>query len=116
MTTDQWAAVVGFVLPALVAIINREPWAPWIKGLVALATSILVGTITALLAGQFTGATWFQAIVITFAASQVAYHTWWKGTEIAAWIESHVAAGPPALAGKHEAPELGGTPGDSGGQ
>lgn len=93
MTTDQWAAVVGFVLPALVAIINREPWKPWIKAVVALVSSALVGTVTALLSGQFTGATWIQAIGIVFAASQVAYMLWWKKSGITDWIEQNILPG-----------------------
>lgn len=127
MTTDQWAALVGFLLPGVVAVINREPWAPWIKGVIALLSSIAVGTVTALLAGQFTGSNWGQAIMIVFAASQIAYHTWWKGTDIANWIEQHIAGGPkplaveaaPAPPPRHLAMdhtgELGGVPGGSGG-
>jgi ABC-type uncharacterized transport system permease subunit len=90
VTTDQWAAVVGFVLPVLVSIVNREEWKPWVKGAVALLASFVVGTVTALLAGQFTGTTWLQAIGVVFATSQVAYHTWWKGTDLGALIEKKV--------------------------
>lgn len=111
MTTDTWAAIVGFVLPALVAIINREEWKPWIKAVVALLASVCVGTVTALLSGSFTGTTWVQAIAVVFAASQLAYHTWWKNSDITDWIEQsiNIITGKPQID-----PSLGGVPGKSG--
>jgi hypothetical protein len=109
MTVEQWAAIVGFFLPALVSIVNRAEWKPWVKAVVALASAVLVGTVTALLSNSFDGTTWLQSIGIVFAASQVAYHTWWKGSEISSVIEDGVNV----IAGKKQ-PELGGSPGDSG--
>lgn len=109
MTTDTWAALVGFVLPALVSIVSREEWKPWLKGIVALLSSAIVGTITAMIAGTLTGTTWVQAVGVVFGISQLAYHTWWKNTDIAGMIERSVNV----IAGKPAAPALGGTPGDS---
>lgn len=89
MTVDQWAAVVGFVLPALVALVNREEWKPWVKGVVAILASVAAGTVTALIAGQFDQKTWVESIGVAFVASQAAYLTWWKNTKIASWIEQN---------------------------
>lgn len=112
MTTDQWAAAVGFILPVLVAIINREPWASWIKAVIALATSVLGGTITALLAGQFTGSSWLQAVGVAFAASQVFYMAWWKKSGITDWIEQRVLGAKKVIDGA-AAPVEDGVPGGS---
>ncbi len=112
MTIEQWAGMAGFLVPALVAVVNREEWKPWVKAVIALLSSIVVGTVTALLSGDFTGTDWATAIGIAFAASQVAYMTWWKGSGITTWIEDNINV----ISGKQsppEAPELGGTPGDS---
>lgn len=108
MTVDQWAAVVGFFMPALVALVNRAEWQAWVKALVALGSAVLVGTVVALLSNSFDGTTWLQSIGIVFAASQVAYHTWWKGSQISTVIENGVNV----IAGKKQ-PALGGSPGDS---
>lgn len=105
MTIAQWSAVVGFALPALVAVVNREEWKPWVKAVIALVASILVGTVTALLNGSFTGATWVTGMVIVFGASQLAYHTWWKGSDIAKKIEENVNI----VSGKAGGLSLGGT-------
>lgn len=90
MTVDTWSALVGILLPGLVAIINHENWKSWIKAIIALAASVVVGTVTALLSGGFSGATWVQAVGVVFVASQVAYHTWWKNSDISSWIERSV--------------------------
>lgn len=90
MTVDQWAAVVGFFLPGLVSIINRAEWKPWLKAVIALLVSVVVGSVTALLSHGFTGATWLQAIGVVFAASQAAYHLWWKNSDITDWIEQSI--------------------------
>jgi len=90
MTVEQWAAGVGFVLPILVAIINREEWKPWLKAVVSLLASVAGGTVTALLGGEFTGANWLTAIGVAFGASQVFYHTWWKNSDITSWIEQTI--------------------------
>jgi len=87
MTVETWSALVGLFVPALIAFVNRSDWKDWIKALVALASSILVGTVTALLGGQFTGSNWVTAVGIVFATSQVAYLTWWKGSGITKKIE-----------------------------
>lgn len=115
MTIDQWSAVVGFFLPALVSIVNREEWKSWIKAVVALGASVIGGTVTAALAGQFTGSHWLQSMGIVFAASQVFYHTWWKNSNISGWIErtfNVISGKAPVDAGLD--PDLGGTPGKSG--
>ncbi len=109
MTADQWAAIVGFFMPALVALVNRAEWNSWLKALVALASAVLVGTVVALLGGGLTGENWIQSVGIVFAASQVAYHTWWKGSNISSFIED----GANIIPGKKQ-PDLGGSPGDSG--
>jgi hypothetical protein len=111
MTTNTWSAVVGFLLPALVAFINRSEWKSWVKAVVALLSAVLVGTVTALLAGSFTGSSWLQAIGVVFAASQLAYHTWWKNSDITGWIEQALN-----IFAKPVAPPLGGASGASNGR
>lgn len=87
MTVETWSALVGALLPALVSVVNRYDWKSWIKALIAFGTSVLAGTVTALLAGDFTGLNWLAAIGIVFGTSQVAYITWWKGSGITKSIE-----------------------------
>lgn len=107
MTLAQWSAILGFVLPALVAIVNRSDWKSWQKAVVALVASVAAGTVTALISGSFTGANWATSIGIVFGASQLAYHTWWKGSDITKWIENTINPGkqPVVIEGKFSADE-----------
>ncbi|HEY6018648.1 MAG TPA: hypothetical protein VIY48_01800, partial [Candidatus Paceibacterota bacterium] len=54
---------------------------------IALASAVVVGTVTALLSGSFSGVNWVAAIGIVFAVSQTAYHFWWKNSDISKFIE-----------------------------
>ena len=90
MTIQIWSAGVGFLLPALISVVNHEMWPAWLKAVIALASSIVAGTVTAVLGGQFNGVNWMTAIGIIFAVSQGSYHTWWKGSDISAWIEQKI--------------------------
>lgn len=90
MTVETWSAMVGVLLPALVAVVNREDWKSWVKALIALGSSVLAGTVTALLSGHFTGASWLMSIGIVFGSSQIIYQTWWKGSGISDKIEQSI--------------------------
>lgn len=110
MTVEQWDAVVGFVLPLLVSLINRPEWKSWVKATVALTASVAGGTVTALLAGEFTGSSWISSIGIVFASSQAFYHLWFKNSGITSWIEESVRL---FFGKKSTDPVEDGTPGDS---
>lgn len=90
MTVETWAVLVGAFLPALVAFVNRAEWPSWAKALVALGSSVLAGTVTALLSGEFTGASWITSIGVVLGASQASYLLWWKGSGISNMIEQGV--------------------------
>lgn len=92
------AAGIGSVMPVLVAVVVRSNWPNWVKGLIALATSLLLGVIAAAAANDLTALGWMKAALVVFGASQVAYHTWWKTSGIAGAIER---ATQPETAGRH---------------
>jgi len=92
---DMWALIVGALLPAVVAAVNRVNWPSWLKGVVAIAVSIVAGGVTALLTGQLTGVTWVHAALIVAGAALASYRLWWHPTGIALAIERTVNPGPP---------------------
>lgn len=83
----MWSALVGALLPALVALVNREHWPAWAKGLTAVASSAVAGGVTAWLSGDLTGATWLQSTLIVAGATLASYRLWWHPTGVAATIE-----------------------------
>jgi hypothetical protein len=84
---DMLSAIVGALLPALVATINRSRWPAWAKGLVMLGSSVAVGAATAALTGDLTGKTWAQSALIVGGAATAAYRLWWHPTGIGSMIE-----------------------------
>lgn len=89
MSTDQLvAAVVGALMPALIAVVVRSTWPGWLKGVVAIGSSVVAASVTAFATGQFTTAKgWVETIVLVVAASQVMYRVWWQPSGIGPAIE-----------------------------
>jgi VIT1/CCC1 family predicted Fe2+/Mn2+ transporter len=83
----MWSALVGALLPALVAFVNREHWPAWAKGLTAVASSVVAGGVTAWLSDGFTGKTWLQSALIVVGAALASYRLWWHPTGVAPAIE-----------------------------
>jgi len=89
----EWSAAIGTALPALVAVVNRAHWAGWIKAIVVLLSSLVVGFLTALFNGQLNGLGVSTAVLTVFLAALVTYQTWWKPSGIAPAIEKNINAG-----------------------
>lgn len=74
------ALVVGYLMPPAVAYVTAAGWPSWAKLAVAFAISAVLGTVTALATGELAAAGaggWLNVVLVVFAASQLAYRTWW---------------------------------------
>jgi VIT1/CCC1 family predicted Fe2+/Mn2+ transporter len=87
MSLEMLSALVGSLLPMLVAVVNRSHWAPAVKGLVVVVSSIVAGAVTAWLNGQLNGLRWTESALIIAGAAVVAYKHFWQPTGIAPAIE-----------------------------
>lgn len=94
MSLEMLSALVGGFLPMLVAVVNRSTWAPAVKGLVVVASSIAAGAVTAWLSGQLTGLRWTESALIIAGAAVVAYRHFWQPTGIAPAIEQATTPNP----------------------
>jgi len=107
---ELWSVVIGTVLPGLVAVVNRLAWAGWVKGLVALGSSLLMAVGTAWLHGvltqtSFTAGTWVHSALFVTVSTFGAYRLLWHPTGWAQAIEQATEPGPaPIVAGSHAAP------------
>jgi uncharacterized membrane-anchored protein len=93
VSLEMLSALVGSLLPMLVAVVNRSHWAPSVKGLVVVASSIVAGLVTAWLNGQLTGLRWTESALIIAGAAVVAYKHFWQPTGIAPAIERATTPG-----------------------
>ncbi len=79
------SGAVGTLLPAVVALINQEPWSAQRKGLVTATVSLLAGLLTSWQQGQMSN--WWMAAGTVFLATAGAYHGFWKTSRWAPFIE-----------------------------
>lgn len=78
----MWAIIVGFVSPlALKYIVNSE-WLTQVKTLVAFLFSAVVGTITAVIAGAYSGLGIPSTILLTLVVSITSYENFWRPTGV----------------------------------
>ena len=83
ITTDMseaamWALIVGFLTPIVLKWVVNAEWKPWVKTVVSLVFSAVVGTITALIAGAYEGLGIPATILLTFVVSITAYQNFWS--------------------------------------
>lgn len=84
---DLWSAIIGFLLPPLIAVVVQSRWPNWVRGLVAGAACLVCGAVTAALAGQFTGYTPARCVLIVLIMAIGFYRMFWHPSGIAPRIE-----------------------------
>jgi len=85
--SELWAAVLGYVLPLAIAIVNQPRWSGAIKALFMIAVAVVDGLGTTYFNGEFTSKNIVTCILTAAVAIGVAYHTVWKPSGIAPGIE-----------------------------
>ena len=74
-------------MPAVVELVKKKfPDSNKVNFAIAFITSIIVGAITTLLAGEFSVSELLGSVGAVFAASQVIYNLYWKGSRLEARV------------------------------
>jgi len=82
------SGVVGFFVPALLAVINRYNWSSQAKAICTFVVSVVVAFLTTWIGGDIDSKTQVVTAILTvFSAAIMFYHRWWKPSEIAPEIE-----------------------------
>lgn len=86
---QMWAAIVGFVLPIVMAVVNQSKWPSGLKAVAVFAASLLVSIGTVYLQGpaDFTLDRWITASLTTLVTAIATYHGLWKPTGAAPALE-----------------------------
>ncbi|MFE7930759.1 hypothetical protein ACFU6S_18850 [Streptomyces sp. NPDC057456] len=82
-----WAAVLGYVLPPVVAFVVQPRWSGAVKGWLMLGVATADGLGTTYFAGDFGGKSVVTCTLTAALAIGIAYHTVWKPSGIAPAIE-----------------------------
>ena len=72
------AAVVGALLPGLVAYVIKAGWSSELKAIIAAVISLAVGAATAYVAGGWDREDITRSILVVFFLSQLSYNQYWK--------------------------------------
>lgn len=96
LTNDllMWTAVVGFLLPNAVAIVNRPGFSPAVKGLITLVVCIIAGGGTAWFNDAFTGRGIVSSCLVVAVMTLVSYQNLWKPSGITPAIERATSPDP----------------------
>jgi hypothetical protein len=86
---QQAAVLVGFFLPLVLAIPIQSHWPDQLRTLFSVAAYAAAGAITAAVAGQLTGKTFWQSTLEIVVLGIVGYQGIWKPSGIAPAIEKH---------------------------
>lgn len=73
-----WALVAGFITPIVLKWIVNAEWKQSVKAAVSFGFSVIVGTITALVAGAYEGLGIPATILLTFVVSITTYQNFWS--------------------------------------
>jgi hypothetical protein len=80
-------ALVGFLLPQLIALINQRKWVARTKSLVAFGACAVAGILTSYVAGDLVSSDLLLSIFTVFGVARVSYAGLWHPTGVTPAIE-----------------------------
>lgn len=83
----MWSALVGALLPPLIAVVNQARWPSWGRAMAAVLSSLVAAGITCLFNGELSTADVTHSALVVMTATLAAYHAFWKPSNIAAALE-----------------------------
>jgi hypothetical protein len=90
--TASWGALIGALLPFLIAIVQQPRWSSGFRQIIAVVVSVIAGVGTVLVSGNFDVQNWLVTLVAVIGAAQAAYALVWRPTNVAPTIEAKTAA------------------------
>ena len=73
-----WTSIVAFFAPVVLDLIIQSGWSKRLQPIVAFLVSAIIGIVTALFSGAFTGVGVVTAILLAFVVTITAYKGFWK--------------------------------------
>ena len=74
MPLIEISAMVGAIMPTIIAVINQPRWPSWGRALATLLLCVAAGAATAAAAGQFTGRSLAESVTVVIGAEHSAPH------------------------------------------
>lgn len=90
----MWSVVVGFFLPAVIAVIQQPTWSQGVRAAVTFVVALVAGAGTAYFNGDLSGADWVSASLIILVSSIAIYKGLYQPTGIGPKIETATSKKP----------------------
>ncbi len=88
---EMWAMIVGFILPAVIAVIQKVKWSDQVRSLVAFVICIITSVGTLFFNDGFTDWTNTPKVFLLIMVTAITtYQGFWKPTGAAGVIERNV--------------------------
>jgi hypothetical protein len=83
----MWAAIVGFIMPPIMSIIQQPSWSQSVRSIIMFIVSIIVGFGTAWFKGDLNGVDITTSILIVMVTGIATYQGFWKPNGVSPAIE-----------------------------
>lgn len=77
---SQWSALVGFLLPLIVAKIQSEKWSNQVRTIVGVAACAIAAVVTAYIDKTLNLHNFVQSAIVIFLMTKTSYLAVWKPT------------------------------------
>jgi hypothetical protein len=84
----QWSALVGFLLPLVVAVIQRPTFSRRLRTVIGIAASAGTAVLTALIEGKLTWNNWATSFIFVAVTAWASYGHVWVPAGAAPYIEA----------------------------
>jgi len=100
----QWSALVGFLLPILVAIIQRPQFTRTTRTIIGIIASIAAAVLTAMVEGKLTWHTFGTSAIFIALTAWASYKNVWVPAGAAPWVEAKTSPGAEYVPGTPTSP------------
>lgn len=83
----QISGLVGFLLPLLIAVIQREHWSQQVRTIVGVAACAVAAAVTSYFEGKLNLQDWSTSVLVIFTLTKTSYLAVWKPTGVTQKVE-----------------------------
>lgn len=84
----QWSALVGFVLPLLVAIVQQSHWSRAVRTVIGIIAVIISAGVTAFVENKLNWNNWATSLIAIATVAFTTYRNVWVPLGAADWVEA----------------------------
>lgn len=92
----QWSALIGFLLPLLVAVVQQSHWSKAVRTVIGIIAVLVTSFVTTAVEGKLTWDRWAESLVVVFVLAMTAYKSVWVPLGAAPLIEEKTSPKPEA--------------------